>query len=91
MRETLLELSHGLGEPEQDLRVVSHQAPNDALNDMVLTSGYAEDLENPLMEVWGQRGRRGERSRCYKLVAAACGLWTVDNTTRISEAHAVSV
>ena len=54
MRETLPELSHGLGKPEQDLRVVSDRAPNDALNDMALTSGYAEDLENLLMEMWGQ-------------------------------------
>ena len=25
---------------------------------MVLTSGYAEDLGNALVEVWGRRGRR---------------------------------
>ena len=54
MRETLLELSHGLGKPEQDVRVVSHQALKVALNDMVLTSVYAEGLGNALMEVWGQ-------------------------------------
>ena len=28
------------------------------LEDIVLTSGYAEDLENAPVEVWGQRGRR---------------------------------
>jgi len=27
-------------------------------NDIVLTSGYAGDLENVRLGVWGQRGRR---------------------------------
>ena len=51
MGESLLESSHGLGEPGQDLRVVRDQTLNGALNDIVLTSGYAGDLENALMEV----------------------------------------
>ena len=51
MREMLLELSHGLGEPEQDLRVVSHWTPKDNIK---LTSGYAKGLVNAPVEVWGQ-------------------------------------
>ena len=92
MRETLLESSHGLGEPEQDLCVVSHRALNDTLNDMVLTSGYAEDLGTALMEVWGQQGRwraGGANPGCFK---AGCGrTWTVNCPTSVSEAHAVPV
>ena len=92
MRKMLPESSHGLGEPKQDLRVVSHRAPNDALNDMVLTSGYAEDLENALMEVWGRREKwrgGGADPGCYK--AGCRRAWTVNCTTSVSEAHAVSV
>ena len=51
MRETLPELSHGLGEPEQDLQVVSRWTPND---DIELTSGYAKGLGNAPVEVWGR-------------------------------------
>ena len=57
MGESLPESSHGLGEPGQDLRIVRDRGPNDALNDIVLTSGYDGDLDNALMEVWGRRGR----------------------------------
>ncbi len=92
MRETLPESSHGLGEPEQDLGVVSHRAPNDALNDTVLTSGHAGDLDNALMEVWGAARKwrgGGADPGCYK--AGCRRAWTVDCTTSVSEAHAVSV
>ncbi len=51
MGESLPESSHGLGEPGQDLRVVRDRAPNDTLNDTVLTSGYADGLVNAPMEV----------------------------------------
>ena len=57
MGESLLESSHGLGKPGQDLQVVSHQALNNTLNGIVLTSGYARELENVPMEMWGQQGR----------------------------------
>ena len=49
--ESLLESSHSLGEPEQDFRVVRDWAPNNALNDIVLTYGYAKGLGNAPMEV----------------------------------------
>ena len=55
--ESLLESSYGLGEPEQDIRVVRDWALNDALIDIILTYGYAKSLGNAPMEVWGQRGR----------------------------------
>ena len=75
MRETLPESSHGLGEPEQDVRVVSHRAPKVALNDMVLTSVYAEGLGNALMEVWGRRGRwrRGGKVQGRDAPRVDCG------------------
>ena len=74
--ESLPESSYGLGEPEQDIRVVRDRAPNDALNDIVLTYGYAKSLGNAPMEVWGRRGRRrGGRIQGYK---AGCRRgWTV--------------
>src|SRR5258706_15613314 len=37
----------------QGLRVLSHQALADALNNIALTSQYTGDLENLPMEVWG--------------------------------------
>ena len=50
MDKLLLELSHG--QASQD-KIVSHQALNEALNDVVLTLGDTGELENVPMEVWG--------------------------------------
>src|SRR5258706_1047409 len=49
----------------QGLRVLSHQALADALNNIALTSQYTGDLENLPMEVWGvaRKAARGGRSR----------------------------
>ena len=47
----LPELLQGLGEPGDDLRVVSRWTPND---DIELTSRYAKGLRNASVEVWGQ-------------------------------------
>ena len=47
----LPKLLHGLGEPGQDLRVVSRWMPNDNTE---LTSGYAKGLGNVPVEVWGR-------------------------------------
>ena len=44
------------------------------LEDIVLTSGYAEDLENA-PRVVRKAARRGGRSRATKLVVAVGGLW----------------
>ena len=85
--ESLMESSHRLGEPGQDIRVVRDQAPNDTLNDIVLTYGYAEGLRNAPMEVWGGEERQ-RGGGCYK--ASCCHAWAVDCTTSISEAHTVS-
>ena len=52
--ESLPESSHGLGKPGQDVRVVRDRALNNALNDIVLTSGYAEGHGNAPMEEWGR-------------------------------------
>ena len=73
MKESLSESFRSPAEPRQGLQVVSHWLLNDASDDIVLTSQYAEDLENAPMEVWGRRG--GEGPRCYKLRWAARGLW----------------
>ena len=65
--------------------------PNDAFNDIVLTSGYAGGLGNAPMEVWGRRGkaaRRGEALQCCK--ASWRRAWAVDCTTSISKVHTVS-
>src|SRR5258706_4540820 len=49
----------------QGLRVLSHQALADALNNIALTSQYTGDLENLPMEVWGvaRKAARGGGSR----------------------------
>ena len=91
MGESLLESSHGLGEPEQDLQVVRDQGLNDAYNDIVLTFGHAEGLDNASMEVWGvarKAVRRWEAPGCCK--AGRRCVWTVDCTMGFSDAHAVS-
>ena len=73
--ESLPESLHGLGGPGQDLRVVRGLLDTErCLEDIVLTSGYAEDLENAPVEVWGRRGRR-RGGRATKPVVAAGGLW----------------
>ena len=54
MGESLPESSHGLGEPGQDLRVVSWWTLNNALRDTILTSGYASGFGNAPM-VGGSR------------------------------------
>ena len=49
---------------------------NNALNDIVLTSGYAKDLDKVCMEVWGWRGRQG-RSKVRQsrdTLCVDCGL-----------------
>ena len=80
MRKALLESSCGLGEPKQDLRVVSHQELNDVLNDMVLTSGYNGDLEDMLMECGGgeksgkEGGGRSGVLQSWVLPCVDCGL-----------------
>ena len=80
MRKALPESSHGLGEPKQDLRVVSHWEPNDVLNDMVLTSGYNGDLEDMLMECGGgeksgkEGGGRSGVLQSWVLPRVDCGL-----------------
>ena len=78
MGGSLPELSHGLGEPGQDRRVVRDQAPKDAFNDIVLTFGYSESLEYASMEMWGsarKAARRRGRSKGYK--AGCCRGWTL--------------
>ena len=49
---------HGLGEPGQGHQVVSCWTMKDTLKDIVLTFGYAKDLGNAPVEVWGWQGRR---------------------------------
>ena len=88
MRETLLELSHGLGEPEQDLRIVSHQAQKDTLNDIVLTSGYAEDLG---MCSWRCEGSEEDGEEGGRSKAEMCCAWTVGHATSISEVYLISL
>ena len=91
MGESLLELSHSLGEPGQDLRIVRDQGLNNASNDTVLTFRYAKGLDNASMEVWGaarKATRTWEAPGCCK--AGRCRTWTVDCTTGFSDAHAVS-
>jgi len=51
-------LLHSRAEPGQVHRVVSCRTLKDTLNDIILTSGDAENLENVYLDVWGQRGRR---------------------------------
>jgi len=46
-------LLQGPVEPGQGCRVVSYWTLNDMMNDMILTSGYAEDLGNVCLHVWG--------------------------------------
>ena len=70
MGGSLPESSHGLGEPGQDRRVVRDRARKDAFNDIVLTFGYSESLDNASMEMWGSARkavRRGGRSKGYKV------------------------
>jgi len=45
-------------EPGQGRQIVSYWTLNNTLNDIVLTSGYAEDLVDVRLGVWGQRRRR---------------------------------
>jgi len=65
-------------EPGQGCCIVSYWTLNNIMDDMVLTSGYAEDLRNVRLRVWGQQGRRqggrGVRGPA-KLIAVARGLW----------------
>ena len=52
--------SHGLGGSGQSLQLVNHWTPNDALKDIELTSGYAEDLEDAPMKSGGsEEGSEG--------------------------------
>jgi len=55
-------------------------------NDIVLTSGYAEDLGNVRLGVWGQRGRRQGRGTAK---ADSCRGWGVGWATSVSEAYAI--
>ena len=55
MEDPLPEWLHGLAEPGQGIRVLSHQLLYDVLNHVVLTSGYASDLDSAPMKVWGWR------------------------------------
>jgi len=57
-------------------------------NDIVLTSGYAEDLENVRLGVWGRRGRRRGRGTAK---ADSCRGWGVGWVTSVSEAYAIDV
>src|SRR5258706_861197 len=62
----------------QGLRVLSHQALADALNNIALTSQYTGDLENLPMEVWGvaRKAARGGGSRGPTKPKGATGeLW----------------
>ena len=76
-------------ESGQGLQLVNHWTPNDTLKDIELTSGYAEYLENAPMKSGGsEEGSEGTS----KVLQAGCRrAWTVDGSTSISEAHAVSV
>ena len=58
MGESVPESLPSLGEPGQDLQVVSHWTLNNALKDTVLTSGFAEGLGNaPMVGAVGQAVR----------------------------------
>ena len=51
---------HSLGESRQGLQLVNHWTLNDALKDIELTSGYAEDLEDAPMKSGGsEEGSEG--------------------------------
>ena len=50
---SLPDVLHSLARPRQGFWAVGHWTLNNTLNDIVLTSGYAEDLEKVCMEVWG--------------------------------------
>jgi len=69
---------HSRAGPGQVHRVVSCRTLKDTLNDIILTSGDAENFENVYLGMWGQRGkaarrkRRSERSRSLSCVG--CGL-----------------
>jgi len=53
MEELPMGLLQGPVEPGRGCRVVSYWTLNDMMNDMILTSGYAEDLGNVRLRVWG--------------------------------------
>ena len=50
---------HGPAKPGQGFQAVGCWTLNNTLNDAVLTSGYAKDLEKACMEVWGWLRRWG--------------------------------
>jgi len=67
-------LLQGPVEPGQGRHVVGYWMLNNMMNDMVLTSGYAEDLGDVCLDVWEQR-RGWARRRKSKPIAGTCGLW----------------
>jgi len=61
-------------------------------NDIVLTSGYAEDLENVRLGVWGQRRRRrGGSGRPRSCEADSWCAWGLGGVTSTGELDAISM
>ena len=62
----------GSAESGQDFRDVGHWLPNDALDHIVLTYGYVENLENVRVDVWGGRREEG-RFKVLQAPRVGCG------------------
>ena len=89
VKESLLGLLHGACEPGQGVQAVDCWRLNDALNDIVLTFQYTEDLESARIEVWGaarKAARRGGRSK-----VEMCRAWPVGWATSSSAVYATYV
>jgi len=64
--------------PGQCHQNVSYWTLNSILNDIVLTSGYAEDLGNACLDLWGSEEgseEEGEAAGPAEPIASARGLW----------------
>ena len=88
--EELLKVSlDGSVEPGLGLQIISHQRLRDALDYIVLTSNYKEDLDNgPTRgKEGGEEGKRGPGA--YK--ADRCSAWAVSSNTSIRELYAMFV
>jgi len=67
---------HSRAGPGQVHRVVSCRTLKETLNDIILTSEDAENLENVYLDVWGQRGKAARRKRKSD-EADRCRAWAV--------------